>query len=85
MVQRYKTFRIILALSRLPLFGAKAEHDTKPLRGWQGAAKAYDEAVGTAKSREKGKQDENARKAAGHGSAIDALKKPYFCTHKDVS
>ena len=48
-------------------------------------AKAYDEAAGAAKSREKGEQDKEGAKAAGHGAAIDALKKPYFCTHKDVS
>lgn len=40
---------------------------------------------GGAKEREDDKQDEDARKAAGHGVAIDAPKKPYFCTHKDVS
>lgn len=65
--------------------GAKAEHDAEPLQGWQGAAKTYDEAAGRAKGREDGEQDEEARKAAGRGAAIDAPKKPYFCTHKDVS
>ena len=78
MVQRYKTFRSILALSRLSLFGAKAEHDTKPLRGGQGVAKAYDEAVGTAKSREKGEQDKEGAKAAGRGAVIDAPKSRTF-------
>lgn len=85
MVQRYKTFRSILALSRLPLFGAKAEHAATPSRGGRGAATAYDPAAGKAKGREDGKRDEEARKAAGRGATIDAPKKPYFCTHKDVS
>lgn len=65
--------------------GAKAKHDTEPLRGWQGVAKAYDEAARIAKSWEKGEQDKEGAKAAGCSTAIDALKKPYFCTHKDVS
>ena len=55
------------------------------MRGWIGAAKGHYPAVGRAKGREDGKQDEEARKAAGRSAAIDALKKPYFCTHKDVS
>lgn len=57
----------------------------KPSESWQGAAKAYDPAAGRVKGREDDKQDEEARKAAGRGAAIDAPKKPYFCTHKDVS
>ena len=63
----------------------KAEQEGKPSRSWIGRVKGYDPAEGTAQQGEDDKQDEEARKAAGRGAAIDAPKKPYFCTHKDVS
>ena len=67
------------AFPTLPARGGKSS------RGWIGRAKAYDPAAGKAKGREDGKRDEGACRAAGRGTAIDAPKKPYFCTHKDVS
>ena len=81
--ERYKpSVQRIAAREHSPLYQPEGG---KTSRGWIGRAKGYDPAVGRAKEREDDKQDEDARKAAGHGAAIDAPKKPYFCTHKDVS
>lgn len=55
MVQRYKTFRRILALTRPPFFGAKAEQDGKTSQGWIDRVKGCDPAAGRAKGRENGK------------------------------
>ncbi len=63
----------------------KAEQEGRPSRSWIGRAKGYDPATGRAEGREDSERDEEARKAVGQGAAIDAPKKPYFCTHKDVS
>lgn len=63
----------------------KAEQEAEPLRGGRGATEGGNLAAGRAEGKEDGEQDEDARIAAGHGAAIDAPKKPYFCTHKDVS
>lgn len=57
----------------------------KSSQGGRGATEGGNLAAGRAKGREDGEQDEEARNAVGHGAAIDAPKKPYFCTHKDVS